>query len=208
MKSFNTDYIDTFQFTASVFYEFGFERCVDFVEKMISKNIFRYTSITNENLDLFKRYHSHFGDMLFSHEVGFNFEVRENETEGTIPYANSNNIRTVVYQPLRRNRTANRNWPVLVDLSKKYGITQNQLILSWLISKNILPLTKSENIDHINEYLETINIKLDVEDCKKIDEFKLNYVSPKIDWEKTGEGIDVSQLSNVFDEEYDKQQKI
>lgn len=208
LKIFDTNYIDTFQFTASVFYEFGFDKCVAFVDKMISKKVFRYTSITNENLALLKKYHEHFGEKLFSHEVGFNFEVRENETEGTVPYANSNNIRTVAFQPLRRNRTANRNWPILVELSKKYGKTQNQLIFAWLISKNILPLTKSETIEHINEYIDVMNLKLDIEDIKKLDEFKLNYVSPKIDWEKTGNGIDVSQLSNVFDEEYDKQQKI
>jgi len=175
---------------------------------MISKGTFRYTSITNENLDLLRKYHEFFKDKLISHEVGYNFEVRENEIEGTIPYANMNNIKTVIFQPLRRNRTANRNWPILVELSKKYGKTQNQLILAWLISKNMLPLTKSETIEHINEYIDVVNLKLDIEDIKKLDEFKLNYVSPKVDWEKTGDGIDVSQLSNVFDEEYDKQQKI
>ena len=34
-----------------------------------------------------------------------------------------------------------------------------------------------------------------------------NYTPPKIDWYKADNGIDVSQLSNVFDEEYDKQNK-
>ncbi|MEK7168667.1 MAG: aldo/keto reductase [Patescibacteria group bacterium] len=167
LKTFNTDYIDTFQFTSSVFYEFGFDRCVEFVNKMISKGIFRYTSITNENLDLLKKYHEFFKDKLISHEVGYNFEVRENEIEGTIPYANLNNIKTVIFQPLRRNRTAMRNWPLLVELAQKYGKSQNQIILAWLISKGFLPLTKSESIDHINEYIDVLNFELDAEDLNR-----------------------------------------
>lgn len=206
LKIFDTNYIDTFQFTGSVFNEFGFERCVKFVEKMIVNKTFRYTSITNENLELLKNYHKVFGEKLFSHEVCFNFEVRENEKLGMIPYADKNKIKTVLYQPLRRNRTALRNWSLLIELSQKYNATQNQIILAWLISRGFLPLTKSENIDHIHKHIEAINIKLDKLDINKLNNFTVpNYKSPKIDWNKSGDGIDVSQLSNVFDEEYNKQ---
>ena len=203
---FDTDYVDSFQFTGSVFYEFGFDKCVKFIDKLLSKKITRFTSITNENLDLLKKYYKTFGDKLFSQEVCFNFEVRDNEKLGMIPYGEENNIQTVIYQPLRRNRTANRNWPLLVELSKKYGLTQNQIILAWLISRGYLPLTKSENIEHIDEHLKAMNVNLDQDDINKLNNFNLsNYKSPKIDWNKSGDGIDVSQLSNVFDEEYNKQ---
>lgn len=174
---------------------------------MLANKTFRFTSITNENLELLKNYHKIFGGKLFSHEVCFNFEVRENEKLGMIPYANENNIKTILYQPLRRNRTAQRNWSILVELSKKYNATQNQIILAWLMSRGYLPLTKSEEINHIDEHIDAINIKLDKVDIDKLNNFEVsNYISPKIDWDKSGEGIDVSQLSNVFDEEYDRQQ--
>ena len=176
---------------------------------MLSKNIFRYTSITNEDLDLFKKYHKYFGDRLFSHEVCYNFEVRENEKIGIIPYANQNNIKTVVYQPLRRNRTAIRNWPLLTELSKKYKFSQNQILLAWIVSKGLLPLTKSESIEHIDEHLNALKIKLDASDIESLNEFDIpNYITPEIDWKKSGNGIDVSQLSNIFDEEYDKQNPV
>lgn len=209
LKQFDTNYIDTFQFTGSVFNEFGFEKIAKFVEKMINKKTFRYTSITNENLDLLKEYHMYFGDKLFSHEVCHNFEVRDNEALGVIPYANKNGIRTIIYQPLRRNRTAMRSWPLLGELSDKYNATQNQILLAWLISSGYLPLTKSENLRHIDENVGALDLKLEKEDIEKLNTFKVpNYISPKIDWNKSGDGIDISQLSNVFDEEYEKQQKI
>jgi len=186
LECFETDHIDTLEFTQSVFIEYQFSDVVKVIEDLLRKGKTRFTSITNENPELLEKYHRYFGDKLFSHEVCYNFEVRENEKLGTIPYAQTNDILTVVYQPLRRNRTANRNWHLLVELAEKY---------------------KAETPEHVDEHLASLNIKLDPEDIKRLNEFVVpNYKSPKIDWNKTGDGIDVSQLSNVFDEEYDKQQ--
>lgn len=207
LKYFETDYVDTLEFTQSVFVQYPFADVVKVIENILNKGKARFTSITNENPELLEKYHRHFGDKLFSHEVCYNFEVRENEKLGTIPYAQANDILTVVYQPLRRNRTANRNWHLLVELAEKYKVTQNQILLAWIVTKGLLPLTKSENPEHIDEHLGSLKIKLDPQDIKRLNEFEVpNYKVPIIDWNKTGDGIDVSQLSNVFDEEYDKQQ--
>lgn len=207
LKHFDTDYIDTFEFTQSVFIQYPFAEVVKVVETLLNKGKARFTSITNENPELLEKYHRYFGDRLFSHEVCFNFEVRENEKLGTIPYAQKNDILTVVYQPLRRNRTVKRNWRLLVELAEKYKATQNQILLAWIVSRGFLPLTKSETVEHIDEHLASLNIKLDPQDIKRLNEFEVpNYNAPTIDWNKTGNGIDVSQLSNVFDEEYNKQQ--
>jgi diketogulonate reductase-like aldo/keto reductase len=208
LKQFDTDHVDTLEFTQSVFVQYPFADVVRVIEDLLRKGKTRFTSITNENPELLEKYHRHFGDKLFSHEVCFNFEVRENEKLGTIPYAQANDILTVVYQPLRRNRTANRNWHLLVELAEKYKVAQNQILLAWIVSKGFLPLTKSETIEHVDAHLTSLKIKLSPEDIKRLNEFEVpNYQAPKIDWNKTGDGIDVSQLSNVFDEEYDKQQK-
>lgn len=207
LKQFDTDHVDTLEFTQSVFVQYPFADVARVIEDLLRKGKTRFTSITNENPELLEKYHRHFGDKLFSHEVCYNFEVRENEKLGTIPYAQANDILTVVYQPLRRNRTANRNWHLLVELSEKYHATQNQILLAWIVSKGFLPLTKSETIEHVDAHLASLKIQLDPEDIKRLSEFEVpNYKAPKIDWNKTGAGIDVSQLSNVFDEEYDKQQ--
>ncbi len=208
MRILGTDYIDSLQFTSGVFLQYGFEEACEVIQKLLDSGKVRYTSITNENLDLLKKYHSKFGEKLFSHEVCYNFEVRVNETEGTIPYANENKILTVIYQPLRRNRTAGRNWPLLVELSKKYGKTQNQIVLSWLISKGYVPLTKSETLEHIDEHLEATTITIEADDLARMDNFTPpRYEPPVIDWNKSGVGVSVDQLSNVFDDDYDKQTK-
>lgn len=205
LKLFDTDHIDTLQFTQSCFLKYSFEEITEFVESMLSKSKTRFTSITNEDLPLLKKYHGHFGKRLFSHEVVLNFEIRANIELGMVPYAKQHDILTVLYQPLRRNRTALRNWPLLVRLSKKYAVTQNQIIMAWHVANGYLPLTKSQTISHIDEHLKALDIKLDPADIKALNDFTPpGYTTPAIDWDKSTDGARIDQLSNTFDEEYDQ----
>ncbi len=207
-KLFKTDYMDSISLTTSAIIEIGKDKVIDWYKKCLNENKARYINLNNPSLETLKEFHQIFGDKLFSIEIGFNFEIRENFDNGIIDYANKNNILCVIYQPLRRNRTALRNWPLLVELSEKYKKTQNQILLNWISSKGMLPLTKSESIEHINEHLESTRFEIDAKDINKLDDFRPpNYTSPKVFWTQTGEGVRVDQLSNKFDEDYDLQQK-
>lgn len=206
MELFETDYVDTLQFSMGSFLRNSFEEITEWIDSLLSEKKIKYTSITNESLDLLKKYHEKYGDKLFSHEVVFNFEVRTNEKLGIIPYANENDIQTVVYQPLRRNRTAQRNWKLVSELSKKYGKSQNQILMNWIVSKGYLPLTKSETLSHIDEHLEALEFEMESDDIKALNDFIIpNYKEPLVDWNKSGNGVSIDQMSNVFDEEFEKQ---
>lgn len=204
LEIFNTEYVNAIQFTHEMFIKYDKARMYEFLHKALQNKITKFVSVTNLNKNYLEDFYREFKDATFAHEIGFNFETRENYDNGVIPYATKNNILNVIYQPLRRNRTAKRNWPLLNELANEYDATQNQVILSWLIAKGYLPLVKSENKEHIDENLKSINLKLSKKDIKRIDDFRVsNYIPPKIDWNYNGDGVKISQLSNVFDEEYD-----
>ena len=81
----------------------------------------------------------------------YNLECKINESIGILDYCKKNNIEFVAYQPLRRNRTHLRNYDLLVELSRKYNKSQNQIILNWIIKeKNIKVLIKSTNCNRID----------------------------------------------------------
>lgn len=206
LRTLNTDYIDTFQFRSKAFCENNFDSLCLVIEKLLNEGKIKNTSITNASKELLSKYHERFGDKLFSVEICHNFEIRANEQAGIVKYAHDNNIVTFIFQPLRRNRTANRNWPLLVALAKKYQKTQNQIILAWLVSKGFYVLTKTETIEHIDQNLAACRVKLVDEDIRAIDAFSpTGYISPVVDWNWSGSGVTVDQLSNVFDDEYDRQ---
>lgn len=208
MNLFSTDYIDSAEITTTLYDKIKYDGVVEFIKHAL-QNGCRYTNITNASHEQLKQYHEEFGDKLFASEVGFNFEVRENFDNGVIPYAEKNGILSVIYQPLRRNRTALRNWPLLVELSKRYHMSQNQILLNWISSKGYLPITKAGNLDHIKDAIGSLTFKMEKVDIDKLNNFKIdNYKSPKVFYTTEGEGVRIDQLSNIFDEEYNKQNNI
>lgn len=202
LNTFETDYIDSIEFNLAGIDKYGLDTVVEFIQSLLDSGKTRFVSVTNFNLEHLKKFHGIFGDKLFSHELHYSFDVRANEEFGIIDYAMENNIINIVFQPLRRNRTALRNWPLLVSLGEKYGKTQNQIILNWLVNRGLHPLIKSENIEHIKENLAALDFNLDEQDIEKLNEFTVpGYHTPEIDWFNKGTGgVFIATLPNVFDE--------
>ena len=204
---FDTEYIDSLAFNSNLIESIGQEQVFLWFKSLIESKKVRYVNLNNPSLEVLKQACNFFGKNLFSIEVGLNFEIRENCDSGIIDYARSKNVLPVIYQPLRRNRTSKRNWPLLVELTKKYNKTQNQIILNWLVTTKHLPLVKTDSLEHINENMESFGFKLEDSDVRRVDTYRpVNYIKPNVYWGSKGDGVRIDQLSNVFDEEYDKQQ--
>lgn len=205
-KLFETEYMDTMVFPMGGVLKFSEEASIRFFQDMLHQKKTRFVSITNVDLAMLKRFHKTFGDRLFLHELTLSFEIRANEDLGIIQYARDNGILNVIFQPLRRNRTANHNWELLRDLSNKYHKTQNQIIINWLVSRGFLPLIKSENKDHIDENLSALDFKMEDSDIERLNTYRVpGYKTSKIDWTGSGDGVPIFMLPNTFDEEYEKQ---
>lgn len=202
-----TNYLDCLQLEMRVFAKRSKTDLMDILKPFLEENKIRFISLTNNDLATLQHMHKLLGDKLFSQEIIYNFEIRDYEDWGNLEFANINKIRNVVFQPLRRNRTSNNNYPLLQELSKKYGKTQNQIILNWLVAQNTLPITKSSNISHIDEHIDSLTFKLDEDDMRKMNEFRHpKWKAPLVDWYELGEGgIPIHQFPNQFDSIVGKQ---
>lgn len=207
LMTMNVKKVDTFMVSSQMEDRFGTEITQKFMKKVLDNGWADSLGINNFNLEQLNKYYSVFGKSIVLHELCHNFEIRIFEDLGIIKRGNELGIQPIVYQPLRRNRTALRNWPLLVSLSKKYNKTQNQIILNWLNQVGMLSLVKASNNDHVDENLESLNFEMDSKDIKLINDFRPNWEIPKLNWDNfnSEDGLYVAKLSNVFDEEYDKQ---
>ena len=134
---------------------------------------------------------------LFSFEGLYNLECKQNEDVGIINYCKEHNILFLNYQPFRRNRTANHNYPLLVELANKYNKTQNQILLNYYIyEKKLIPITKADKIDHINMNLESLDFKMEQSDYDKLNEFRCEaFDKLEVDWQDNG-GISIYKFAN------------
>lgn len=198
LEVLNIDYVDSLQVHDPFVSKIPLLDTYKAIEKLVEKGKVRYIGISNGNLEQLKEINDNVKIDFF--EGVYNLECKIYEDIGVLDYCEKNGIKFVCYQPLRRNRTANRNYPLLVELAKKYNKTQNQIILNWIINeKNIMPLIKSTNIERINNNIDSIDFKMDEADYEKLNEFRSKeFDSIEIDWQDNG-GVLIDALPNQFE---------
>jgi len=193
----NIDYVDSLQVHDPFVSKIPLLDVYKEIAKLVEKGKVRYIGISNTNLEQLEDINSVVKIDFF--EGLYNLECKTYEDIGVLDYCHENDIKFVCYQPLRRNRASNRNYPILVELAKKYNKTQNQIILNWIINeKKIMPLIKSTNIERISENIDSIYFKMDDTDYEKLNKFRSEeFDSIEIDWSGNG-GILIDQLANQF----------
>ncbi len=180
LNSLNIECLDMLQLHKPSFSKIPLINVYKEIQKMVEIGKVKYIGISNASLEQLEE---------INKEIKIDF----------FEYCNQKNIKFLCYQPLRRNRTAQRNYPILVELANKYQKTQNQIILNWLIKeKKMIALVKSTNIDRISENKQALNFEMEKEDYQRLNNFRSEeFDNVKIDWSDNG-GIPIDQLANQF----------
>jgi len=193
----NIEYVDSLQIHGYFVSKLPLVDVYKEIKRLVNIGKVRYIGISNVNLEQLKEVNEKVTLDFF--EGVYNLECKIYEDNKVLEYCKENKIQFICYQPLRRNRTAMRNYDVLVELAGKYNKTQNQIIINWIVKeKNILPLIKCTNIDRINENVSSIDFIMENEDYRKLNEFRnKDFDNVEIDWYCKG-GITIDQLANQF----------
>lgn len=167
------------------------------LKKLVKIGKSKHISASNLNIEQLKMIVEELNIDLFSFEGLYNLECKQNEDVGILDYCKNHNILFLNYQPFRRNRTANHNYSVLVELANKYNKTQNQILLNYYVyEKRLLPITKANKIEHINLNLEALNFRMEQEDYNKLNEFRCKeFDRLEVDWQDNG-GIPIYKFAN------------
>lgn len=95
--------------------------------------------------------------------------------EDTMDICRQNQILVEAWSPLGRGRLLDD--PLLVEVAARYGKTTAQIVLRWVMQKNVLPLVKSTHIERIRENLQIFDFELTSDDVARIDSLPENRLS-------------------------------
>lgn len=170
------------------------------LKRLVNIGKSKHISASNLNINQLKMIVEDLGINLFSFEGLYNIECKQNEDVGILDYCQKHNILFLNYQPFRRNRTANHNYPLLVELASKYNKTQNQILLNYYIyEKRLVPITKANKIEHIDLNLNALNFRMEQEDYDRLNEFRCKeFDDLEVDWQDNG-GIPIYKFANQID---------
>ena len=82
-------------------------------------------------------------------------------------HCESNDILVVAYSPIARGAIFDS--PELEAISKKHGVTEAEVSLSWIQEKGAIPIPKASSENHIKNNIESFPITLSTEDINVID---------------------------------------
>lgn len=165
------DFVDEYKMHSPTVSKLWIQETYYHMQKLVEKGKVRYLWACNLNIDQLKTLHQEFEIKTF--EGLYNLECKANEDIGILQYCQEHNIRFISYQPLRRNRIANHNYPFLVDIAKKYWKTQNQILLNRVIKwKKLWALVKTSDKDRAKENGNALDFALDQEDINILNSFR------------------------------------
>ena len=194
------DYVDCFQIHTFAVCKIPMTNIYKEINKLVEIGKVKYIGVSNVNLEQLKQINTISKIDFF--EGVYNLDCKYYENTGVIKYCKENNILFTAYQPLRRNKIAQKNYDFLKQLSEKYNKTQNQIMINWIVrEKEIMPLIKSTNKDRIKENIEALSFEMEKADYETLNAFqnkKINVI--KINWNDES-GVTIDQLANQNEDE-------
>lgn len=200
LEILDIDYIDCFQIHTFAVCKISMLEIYKKIDRLVKLGKVKYIGVSNVNLEQLKEINSIAKIDFF--EGVYNLDCKYYENEGLIDYCKENDILFTAYQPLRRNKIAQKDYPILKELSDKYNKTQNQIMINWIVKeKDIMPLIKSTNEDRIKENIEALDFEMEKADYEKLNKFQNEKInSIEINWNEES-GVTIDQLANQNEDE-------
>jgi 2,5-diketo-D-gluconate reductase A len=173
LDKLSIDSVDALQLHAPSFTNIGIKETYEKIRDLIGQGKVMYAGASNFSVEQLKEAAEGCGTQLALHESLFNFSFRQNEDAG--------------------------NNTTLTSLADKYSKSQSQIILNWLSSKKIVPLIRSNSIEHIKDNFEALDFVMEESDYKLMDAYRdMTTKDITVDWADSGRGEAIYELANKY----------
>lgn len=193
-----TEYADSTLVTQGLVLRFGEGEVYQLLHGLLQEGRTRFVSLSNASPDFIKSFKTEFGNNFFAHEGHLSFEVRLVQDKGVFEAGKQLGVENVIWRPLRRTRTMKRNWPLLVELSEKYGKTQNQIVLNWICNLGYKPMVMSTSTEHIDENNASNDFIMSNEDYQRVNNFRPDDFIYDVTWDTEKADDDIVAAVNGF----------
>ncbi len=149
--------------------EVPLEETMGALELCADEGYTRFIGVSNFPLPLLTEAQSYLRESrLFVDQVEYSL-ADQRPKKDLLPYCQRNGLILVAYRPLGLGQLARPGNPVLDEMAEKYGKTQAQVSLNWLVSqRNVVTIPKASNPSHMRENLGALGWRLSREDSLRL----------------------------------------
>jgi 2,5-diketo-D-gluconate reductase B len=104
---------------------------------------------------------------IVANQMNYNVLYKDEVNQAFLDFCSQHNIQVIAYQPTKRQEVLKNQ--IVQNVASEYKATPAQIALSWILSKNAIPIPKSVKKSHIDDNLGALNLKLTDETVKRLD---------------------------------------
>ena len=170
LKRLKTDYIDLCQMhwpNPGIDYT----EVITAIDRLLKEGKIKYFGLSNYSYPELIDIKRNLGTIsITAIENQYNLARKEIEND-VLPFCVRNNITVLAYSPLGQGKLIDiiSNNKFIEKLRYQYDITTSQLLLNWLSSKkNVIPVVRTGNADHLKENIKALDIKCQLSESEKL----------------------------------------
>lgn len=161
LKDLNTNYLDELVIHSACEEKYRQHRINTWLEfkKLKDKGIIKNMGLSTFNIDQINHLIKNTNIKPDSLHIEYSLY---NHNDELYNYCKKENIQMYAFSPLATRKGARDkilNGHILESLYQKYKCNYQQLVFSWLLSKNIIPISASSNKKHLIENFNTFNME-------------------------------------------------
>lgn len=168
LKRLKTDYLDLYllhRFASG----FPLKDSIRALDKLIEDGLVRNIGVCNFNKEHLAEAQGYTKNKIVCNQVHYNLEFREPEATGLLEYCQTSDVFLSAWRPVGKGNLLGSITPVVKEMCDKYKKTPAQIALNWLISQpNVITLSKTRHVDHLNENLGAIGWEMDKSDIERL----------------------------------------
>ncbi|PIR46969.1 MAG: aldo/keto reductase [Candidatus Vogelbacteria bacterium CG10_big_fil_rev_8_21_14_0_10_45_14] len=139
------------------------------LDNLLDRGVIMNIGICNALPETINKYQACSKNRFVLNQVHYNFLFRELEGCGMMEYAIENDLFIEAWRPLQYGSLAKRGITILDEMAEKYGCTQAQISLAWLLGQeNVITLFKASKKEHLEENLKSVEIEMSKEDIGRL----------------------------------------
>jgi diketogulonate reductase-like aldo/keto reductase len=130
-------------------------------DRLINEGLIKNIGVSNFGVESFKRAQACTRNKIVLNQVHYNLIFREPVAEGLLDFCRENDVMLEAWRPIEEGNLAKKGISILDQIANKYGKTQAQTAINWLISqKNVTAVVKSCDTEHLLENIGSIGWKI------------------------------------------------
>lgn len=141
------------------------------MERCAEEGYTRFIGVSNFDRNLLERAQSHLREhRIVADQVEYSL-LEQGPMKTLLPYCQREGVMLIAYTPLAKGRLARPGIPILDEMAERYGKTQGQVALNWLISQEwVVAIPKASKIEHLRENAGAVGWRLKPEDWRRLGE--------------------------------------